>query len=293
MKHALVLGVAIAFASLDCSPAWSEAASGPQPAKVGRGPSVPAARATTAGTPRRGIEEPRADYYAYAVQLYPWASGALYRLYTVPGKVSDIALQPGEALISVAAGDTARWVIGDTASGPVASKQVHVLVKPSVAGLSTNLVIATDRRVYRVELSSRPAREMAGIAWTYPADELLALRRAEAASAAAQPVAAVPVELLDFSYAISGDRPSWRPVRAFDDGRRVFIQFPAGFEQGEAPPLFLLGEGDRAELVNYRQQGLYYVVDRLFHAAELRLGGRRQQIVRITRTAPTRQGDSR
>jgi type IV secretion system protein VirB9 len=126
---------------------------------------------------------------------------------------------------------------------------------------------------------------MAGIAWTYPEDELIALRRAQEAAVAAQPVAAgVAVEMLNFSYAISGDKVSWRPVRAFDDGRQVFIQFPAGFEQDEAPPLFALGEGGRAELVNYRLRGRYYVVDRLFAAAELRLGERRQQVVRITRT---------
>jgi len=38
------------------------------------------------------------------------------------------------------------------------------------------------------------------------------------------------------------------------------------------------------ELVNYRTRGNYYIVDRLFSAAELRLGSDPQQIVRITRT---------
>jgi type IV secretion system protein TrbG len=36
-------------------------------------------------------------------------------------------------------------------------------------------------------------------------------------------------------------------------------------------------------LVNYRMRGDYYVVDRLFDAAELRLGEKHQDIVRITR----------
>jgi len=35
-------------------------------------------------------------------------------------------------------------------------------------------------------------------------------------------------------------------------------------------------------VVNYRVAGRYYVVDRLFAAAELRLGGKRQKVVRIT-----------
>lgn len=41
-------------------------------------------------------------------------------------------------------------------------------------------------------------------------------------------------------------------------------------------------------VVNYRVRGRYYVVDRLFAAGELRLGGRRQQVVRIIREGPTR-----
>jgi type IV secretion system protein VirB9 len=45
-------------------------------------------------------------------------------------------------------------------------------------------------------------------------------------------------------------------------------------------------------VVNYRLRGHYYVVDRLFAAAELRLGGRRQQIVRILRSGPRRRSAS-
>jgi type IV secretion system protein VirB9 len=208
----------------------------------------------------------------------------VYRLDTAPGRVSDIVLQAGESLVSVAAGDTARWVIGDTASGSGAARRTHVLVKPAAAGLATNLVIATDRRVYRLELESG-GRAMPSIAWTYPNDELLALERRSAALESAAPVAAgIAVDRLDFGYSIEGDRPRWRPVRAFDDGSRVFIEFPAAIANGQAPPLFVVGRSGRAELVNYRQRGHYYVVDRLFSVAELRLGEKRQQVVRIVRS---------
>jgi len=214
----------------------------------------------------------------------PWWDGAVYRLDTAPGRVSDIALQPGESLIAVAAGDTARWVIGDTTSGSGPTRRTHILVKPAEPGLRTNLVITTDRRVYHLDLASG-AIAMTGIAWTYPQDELLALRRAQEALAAAEPVAApIAVERLDFGYAITGDQPPWRPVRAFDDGAQVFIEFPPGLESMEAPPLFVVGASGDVELVNYRKRGRYYVVDRLFGAAELRLGAKRQQVVRIVRT---------
>jgi type IV secretion system protein VirB9 len=73
-------------------------------------------------------------------------------------------------------------------------------------------------------------------------------------------------------------------VRAFDDGAKVYIQFPDSLRQSEAPPLFVVGAGGDSQLVNYRLRGSYYVVDRLFAAAELRLGDQPQKVVRITRT---------
>ncbi|HEY7959572.1 MAG TPA: P-type conjugative transfer protein TrbG [Sphingomicrobium sp.] len=251
------------------------------PAKRGhrRSDHAPVSRVEAAN--RAALQEPARNSFVGSVQVYPWSEGALYRLYTAPGEVSDIALQPGESLVSVAAGDTARWVIGDTTSGAGAGKRTHVLVKPSAAGLRTNMVIATDRRVYHVELESNSRAAMPTISWSYPEDPLVVLRESPAADQAV--AAGVAVETLNFNYRIEGDSPAWRPLRAFDDGRQVFIEFPPALGEEEAPPLFVIGEGGRAELVNYRLRGHYYVVDRLFAAAELRLGEKHQQVVRIVR----------
>ena len=240
---------------------------------------------------KAALREPSASGYLNAVQVYPYQEGALYRLYAAPERVSDIALQPGETLTSVAAGDTVRWTVGDTSSGSGEAKRTHLLVKPFAPGLSTNLVIATDRRVYHVQLTSTASMAMTAIRWTYPQDELIALARQAEATETARPISAgIAVERLDFGYGITGDRPAWRPLRAFDDGRQTWIEFPADIATGEAPPLFVLGEKGEAELVNYRVTGRYYIVDRLFAAAELRLGAKRQKIVRITRNAkPQRQ----
>ncbi len=239
--------------------------------------------ATTAAT-----EEPAAQGFVNAVQIYPYADGMVFHVYTAPGEVTDIALQPGEALGAVASGDTVRWVIGDTTSGAGDVKRTHILVKPFTAGLATNLVITTDRRSYHLALTSTPKTAMAALSWTYPQDDMIALRKVAEAKAAAAPIASgVALEALHFEYSLSGDQPDWRPLRAFDDGRQTFIEFPASLSVGEAPPLFIVDAKGGAQLVNYRVQGRFYVVDRLFDAAELRLGTKHQQIVRISRTAAT------
>lgn len=227
-------------------------------------------------------------------QVYPWSEGTIYTAYTAPGLVTDIVLQPGESLIAVASGDTARWVIGDTTSGSGETKQTHLLVKPFSNGLATNLVVTTDRRTYHVRLVSTLATALSSMRWIYPQDELLALRRKAETERAAAPVATgLSVDTLNFNYTIRGDKPGWRPMRAFDDGQRTYVEFPASLASSEAPPLFLVGRDGKAELVNYRLNGRFYIIDRIFDAAELRLGLKKQQIVRIDRfTSPAKRRGS-
>ena len=230
--------------------------------------------------------EPQKNGYINAIQVYPFAKGALYRLYAAVGEVTDIALEGGEKLTSASAGDTVRWVVGDTTSGEGKEAIVHILVKPIQPDLETNLVITTDRRTYHLEMRSSQATYMASVSWTYPASELVSLRKqrteAEAATTAVVD-SGVNIDQLRFRYRIEGDAP-WKPRQVFDDRAKVYIQFPSGLAQSEAPPLFVIGPDGKPALVNYRVRGTTYIVDRLFAAAELRLGTAPQRVVRILRT---------
>lgn len=253
-----------------------------------------AARRSPAPVPERHVGaantsarvEPDKIAFDNAIQRYPYSKGALFQVYAKPGRVTDIALQEGEKLVGpgpVAAGDTVRWMIGDTLSGSGEGERVHILVKPTRPDIATNLVINTDRRTYHIELRASPRVYMASVSWTYPQDELIALRRAEAETARAAPVAGgFKLEDLNFDYRISGDEPDWRPVRVFDDGTRTLVEFPPSIARGEMPPFFVIGEDGEAQLVNYRVSGRYLIVDRLFEKGELRLGkGDDQLRVRI------------
>ena len=232
--------------------------------------------------------QPDRQAYRNAIQQYAWAEGALYQVYAAPGQVTDIVLQEGETLVGpgpVAAGDTVRWIIGDTLSGSGASRRVHLLVKPTRSDISTNLVINTDRRTYHVELRATPATYMASVSWTYPADELIALRAAAAEQERLAPVAAgLDLAALDFRYRISGDKVGWKPLRVFDGGRQTFVEFAEGIASDEMPPIFALNDRGEAELVNYRVNGRYMIVDRILDRAVLRLGvGKAAREVRIDR----------
>ena len=239
---------------------------------------------------RSAVVKPTSENYLNAIQLYPYTPGSLYQVYTSPSQVTDIALEKGEGLTSVSAGDTDRWTVGDTVSGSGPNKQVHILVKPMAAKLSTNAVITTTKRTYYLDLKSFADTYMAAVSWRYPHDGIKQIKKKRPIKARLRKASFKTADLkmkpedLRFDYIIKGDNPNWRPTRVFDDGKKVFIQFPKSIAVSEAPPLFVTGrKGKKSKLVNYRVKGEYYVVDRLFDFAELRLGEKDQTVVRIER----------
>ncbi len=258
---------------LHIPPAWT-------PSHGGAAANSPTARVANANAAAR--VEPRREGYYNAIQIYPWSEGALYQVYTAPGQITDIALEPGESLTGagpIAAGDTARWIIGDTESGSGITRRVHVLVKPTRADIATNLVITTDRRIYMLELRAGANPYMPAVAWAYPQPP--ASQRHAVPATPVIPTAAAR----NYRYALSGDNPPWRPVAVYDDGRRVYVEFPRGIVQGEMPPLFVIGSEGELQIANSRIYRNILIVDRLFGAAELRLGsGDHQQTVRISRS---------
>jgi type IV secretion system protein VirB9 len=265
--------------------AATDAPSAPPPVTVAPAPAAtphhartiaPIAALTAANADARRRPDPHA--FVDAAQIYDYAPGALYEVYAAPGYLSTILLQPGEAIVTIAAGDTARWMVEETTSGDLAAPQSLILVKPLRAGIRTNIVLTTDRRTYLIEAIAVAGNAYsAQTAWRYGDDD------AEARTAPS--LSGVALEALNFRYRIDtirGRAPHWRPVRVFDDGRRTYVEFPLNIAAGQAPPLFLR-DGEDVALVNYRVVGNRYIVDRLFDVAELRLGAQHQTIVRISR----------
>ena len=264
---------------LHIPPAWT-------PSRGGGGvAATPVARIESANATAR--VQPRREGYYNAIQIYPWSDGALYQVYAAPGQITNIALEPGESLTGtgpIAAGDTARWIIGDTESGSGATRRVHVLVKPSRPDITTNLVVTTDRRTYMLELRSGQKPYMPSVAWAYPRPPG---GQGQVPAAPVIPAAAAR----NHRYGLTGDNSPWKPVAVYDDGRRVYVEFPRGIVQGEMPPIFVIGPEGETQIVNSRVHRNILIVDRLFGAAELRLGsGDKQQTVRIVRTDGVRNG---
>jgi type IV secretion system protein VirB9 len=218
------------------------------------------------------------------VQVFAYDPGRVYEVWTAPLRVTTLTLSPGESIVSKAAGDTVRWQIGETTSGEGPRRRAHVMIKPLRTGLETNLVLSTSQRVYLIELRSGPAEGFnAAVSWDL-GSVLPPIAVAAASAPKPEPLVA-PAGPLDARYRIEarGRRPAWTPTSVMTDGVHTFLAFPPALASTESPALFALAPGGEAQLVNYRQQDGLWVVDRVLDAAELRLGDRHPQIVRIVR----------
>ena len=213
-----------------------------------------------------------------------------------------IELQPGERLLDEPlTGDTERWIIETSASGPNGEVPL-VIVKPTDCDLSTNVLIPTDRRVYMLSLFSGRC-EKRGTTWStaqrtkfwYPDEMRHAQHEIREAERELDRMALAPCEggsSINHDYEIKQrggswfrrDQPfAWIPEKVCDDGIRTFIQLPEGARHAEMPVLYQIGEDGQKELLNYTPRGDVIITDRvLFQGALIVNSGGKERRVDIT-----------
>ena len=230
--------------------------------------------ATASSTPCRSIPSPAAR----SIRSMPR-----------PARSPTSRLQDGEQLVGsgpVAAGDTVRWIIGDTESGAGAAKKIHILVKPTRPDLHDQ-----SRHQHRpAHLSSRAAldrEDLHGLGvLAVSAGPAHRAAPPERRGAGGAPVdAGVDSRRSISATTIDGDTPAVAAAARLRRRRQGLYRIPARHRAGRDAAALRHRPGGDGQLVNYRVRQNYYIVDRLFAAAELRLGGQEQQRrVRIVRT---------
>jgi type IV secretion system protein VirB9 len=190
-------------------------------------------------------------------------------------------------------GDPVRWTFVPSISGAGEAERTHVLIKPLMEDISTNVIVNTDRRTYQLDLTSSAKDFMPSVSFSYPDDSakawesFLSERRKEReANTALVSGYSVDPEDLHLEYEIRGrDSLRWKPLRVWDDGVKTYIQFRKGatLKSIEAPVLIVY-EHKREVIVNYRAANDMYIADRVFDKAALISGtGANQDRVVITR----------
>lgn len=203
-----------------------------------------------------------------------------------PNRVTDVALQPGEKVSAVHAGDTVRWQIAPARSGGGANEVVHLVIKPLMPDISTNLLVMTDKRTYNLDLVSTTANYIPAVRFTYPDEMIEGWNAFIAANKARQSevvlsdgVHNLAPDNLYFGYRIvKGKNVPWSPVRVFDDGVKTYIEMPSKYTSLEAPVL-LFYEGTQQKLVNYRVKDRFYVVDRVMTKKAVLIAGKTRVVI--------------
>ncbi len=226
--------------------------------------------------------------------LYSFGAG-LPTVVCAPLRVCIIELQVGEHIVGEPQiGDSVRWNISPAMYGAGLETTSAIVLKPTIAGLDTNLLIPTDRRAYYLRLISKPEEYVARVAFQYAQDDNArkwqreALDQQIAAKQAKRNEDSSPamlaVDKLNFGYRINGGNKHLRPVRVYDDGAKTYIQMPLDMQHRDVPILLVLGSDGKGEMTNYRVRQQTFIVDRLFDRAQLVLGsGKKAQRVEISR----------
>jgi type IV secretion system protein VirB9 len=232
--------------------------------------------------------------------VYTYGEG-LPTLVCAPLRVCVLELQPGERLVGEPQiGDSVRWNVAPTTAGQGELATALLVVKPKAPGLDTNLVVTTDRRAYYVRLMSKTEEYTARVAFDYPDETkvrweeyMTRQKQRERETREASRISEVAgVDSIYLDYQITGGVAWMKPLRAFDDGAKTYIQMPAAAAHRELPALVVVDADGKPEMVNYRVKNEMYVVDRLFERGALLLGaGKKQYRVEIVRG--TYKGDRR
>jgi type IV secretion system protein VirB9 len=215
-----------------------------------------------------------------------------------PLQECDIALEPGEVIRNMYAGDTKEWFFRKAVSGEGYKAQLHVMVRPRHAFIeNSNVFITTSKRIYNLKLVADPTHYVAHTFFYYPEETKkepppLRVRLFPKRTKALTPVFPfIDLNKLDAHYVIHayatgwlGPKPTWTPLRVFNTGdQHVFIEMPPVLQRGDAPVLFVVDSSGKKTLVNYRIRRNWYIVDNFFKKALMVVGvGHAQERVLIT-----------
>ena len=187
--------------------------------------------------PQPGAGDPR-------LQTLSYDPGQIVELRGAPGYQLTVELSPDEQVQNVAVGDSGAWQVSVNKAGD------HLFIRPSQAGVSTNMTVITSIRVYNFDLIplAQPTPDMAyTVQFKYPA--------ASADTGGGTDKRAIAHTAS--RYKIEGDH-SLRPSMVSDDGVRTYVTWPADLP---IPATFQIGDNGEERLVNGNMHGDQFVVD--------------------------------
>jgi len=217
------------------------------------------AGAQAESVPIRGTVDSRVRAVTYNAE-------EVYRLTGYVGYQLEFEFAADERFVGLAAGDVKGLSFE--------SEGNHLFLKPTAAGVLTNLTILTTHHHYRVDYAVAPGRPDASRAevvyalrFQYPQE----LARADIALSEATRITEqlqTPAALVNWDYWYCGPS-TLRPVAAYDDGFQTHLQFS---DASELPALFIRNEDGSESLINFTVTAQEVIIHRVAHQMILRRG---------------------
>lgn len=226
-------------------------------------------------------------------KVYPYDPYSEPTLTCGLGYVCTITLEKGEVMTGTnKAGLEPLWNITDAETGSGENITKIISLKPiplqgqsfeTVNGASTNLVIPTNRRVYRFNLviTTKPSYE--DISFYYPNETIeywndklkekyekyKAQERNGDSLATNEPTYISMTNangdiVINTDYTIKGDKVAWKPINVFDNGAKTVIQMPDNISQLDLPTVMVIKDTKDQEIINPRYRNGKFILDGIY-----------------------------
>jgi type IV secretion system protein TrbG len=193
---------------------------------------------------------------------------------------------------------------GDPTSWEFIDQQTNIptiAIKPKAAGVSTNFVIKTNKRLYTltVKASSNPNDYMQLIKFSYDEEDkenktqlskTLAILKDKLAIAKEKdkPDYITDTKAFDYNYGISGTA-KFKPLTIYTDGIKTYILFDVKIKHKELPIFEELTMDGKPKASNIRFLGNQYIIDSKVEKARLKAGnGKSGEILDINYVLPSK-----
>lgn len=193
-----------------------------------------------------------------AAVTYDYVSDSLFQVNTKVGNVTDIQFRDGETIGYIAGGDTKRWMIDKA----VVAGVPHVYIKPIAKDISTNIIVNTNLRSYRLNVSSTDCYDPL-IIFSVPGEKAMA----------SEVVEKIPERSArNYRYKFEAKKKadaSLMPEEIFDDGLKTYIRISEK-NKYDMPVLYTVDPWDKKlSLVNYRVKDNWMVADKVMEKGRL------------------------
>ena len=203
---------------------------------------------------------------------FPYHPQQVFKIYTQLGFITDVHFEPGETIKYVGGGDTARWQIDNAKTGSLGRAVEHLFIKPVQNGITTNIVINTDKRSYQLIVEAGSAYNPM-VSWIYPKSDMEIYAEQQAKS-----YSSINPTEIDFGYKISDTSYKWSPVDVFRSENKTYFKMKTEIKDTELPAVFVVDDDNKLLLVSYRFVDGYFIVDRVVDKAVFVLGKKKIKI---------------